>query len=118
MRAALVAAGRLVGAVGTSAGLVVGHVADDTGASGSTTGPGAIALTVVLLAVTTGAGLALLRSTRCRPGQGPSVPAPTPARSAPHASSIASRPVVPTPVALTKAWTRPSCRRRATWVPD
>ena len=44
-------------------------------------------------------------------------PAPTPNRSAPQASSIASRPVRPTPVAFTKAWTSPSCRRSATGTP-
>ena len=57
-------AGGLVAAVATSAGLVVGHVADYTGASDSTIGPGAVALTVVLLALSGTAGLALLRSTR------------------------------------------------------
>lgn len=52
-------AGGLVAAVGLSAGLVVGHLADYFGAADSTIGPVAIGMTVVLLALTSTAGVAL-----------------------------------------------------------
>ena len=45
-------AGGLLAAVGTSAGLAVGHVADYSGAANSTIGPTAIGMTLVLLALT------------------------------------------------------------------
>ena len=57
-------AGGLVAAVGLSAGLVVGHLADYVGASDSTIGPVAIGMTVVLLALTSTAGVALARRAR------------------------------------------------------
>jgi hypothetical protein len=57
-------AGGLAAGIGISAGLVVGHLADYFGAADSTIGPAAIGLTVVLLALTTWAGVAYARSTR------------------------------------------------------
>jgi hypothetical protein len=57
-------AGGLVAAVGTSAGLVIGHLADYFGAADSTIGPVAIGLTLVLLAISSTAALAYRRSTR------------------------------------------------------
>jgi hypothetical protein len=57
-------AGGLVAAVATAAGLVVGHLSDYLGAGSSDIGPGAIALTVVLLAVTSTAAVLYLRQQR------------------------------------------------------
>jgi hypothetical protein len=57
-------AGGLVAAVATAAGLVVGHLSDYLGAGSSDIGPGAIALTVVLLAVTGAAAFVYLRRAR------------------------------------------------------
>lgn len=57
-------AGGLVAAVGTSAGLVVGHLADYFGAADSAIGPVAIGMTLVLLALSAIAALAYRRSTR------------------------------------------------------
>lgn len=57
-------AGGLVAATAIAAGLVVGHLADYYGAADSTIGPAAIGLTVVLLALTTTAGIAYARGTR------------------------------------------------------
>lgn len=57
-------AGGLVAAIGISAGLVVGHLADYFGIADSTIGPAAIGLTVVLLALTTTAAAVYARSTR------------------------------------------------------
>lgn len=54
-------AGGLVTAIAVSAGLVVGHLADFSGAADSTIGPAAIGLTIVLLALTTTAGVAYAR---------------------------------------------------------
>lgn len=55
-------AGGLITAVTTAAGLVVGHLSDYMGAGSSDIGPGAIALTIVLLALTVSAAAALFRS--------------------------------------------------------
>jgi hypothetical protein len=57
-------AGGLVAAAATAAGLVVGHISDHLGAGSSDIGPGAIALTIVLLVVTSTAAVALLRTAR------------------------------------------------------
>ncbi|MGA7687787.1 MAG: hypothetical protein WCA29_00970 [Jiangellales bacterium] len=57
-------AGGLVAAIAIAAGLVVGHLADYFGAADSTIGPVAIGLTVVLLALSTTAGVAYGRSVR------------------------------------------------------
>ena len=57
-------AGGLVAAIGIAAGLVVGHLADYFGAADSTIGPIAIGLTLMLLALSTTAGMAYARSVR------------------------------------------------------
>ncbi|MGB9374083.1 MAG: hypothetical protein WCA82_07985 [Jiangellales bacterium] len=57
-------AGGLVAAIAIAAGLVVGHLADYFGAADSTIGPVAIGLTLVLLALSTTAGVAYSRSVR------------------------------------------------------
>jgi hypothetical protein len=57
-------AGGIVAAIAISAGLVVGHLADVVGAADSTIGPVAVGLTIVLLALTTTAGVAFARSNR------------------------------------------------------
>jgi hypothetical protein len=66
-------AGGLVAALGLSAGLLVGHLADYFGAADSTIGPVAIGLTIVLLALTGTASMALARS-----AANAAVPYPTP----------------------------------------
>lgn len=57
-------AGGVVAAIAISAGLVIGHLADVFGAADSTIGPVAVGLTIVLLALTTTAGVVLARSNR------------------------------------------------------
>lgn len=55
-------AGGLVAAIAIAAGLVVGHLADYFGAADSTIGPVAIGLTLVLLALSSTAGVVYSRS--------------------------------------------------------
>ena len=57
-------AGGLVAAIATAAGLVVGHLSDYLGEGSSDIGPGAIAVTVLLLVITIAAAVALRRSAR------------------------------------------------------
>jgi hypothetical protein len=57
-------AGGLIAAVATAAGLMVGHLSDYAGAGSSDIGPGAIAFTIVLLALTSTATAVLLRHQR------------------------------------------------------